>query len=227
MKIIYANSDHDNGQYIKEAVISAKSFRKYLPDASIELYTNTNQNINSAFNKIHVVDFVVPDCLQHRIHKRGQMLVKMNAMLESEHEHNLYLGCDTYALSNKVSDPFRLLNRYDFALSHAPHQHEVQTDIPSCFREWNCDVIYWRRNLQTINFIKKWKKLYENDLINHPHDQGSFRYLAWNTESINVFTLSYHYNHRCGLFGSQGFNDSDISDSIIIQNRDIINKLDK
>lgn len=225
MKIIYANSDHDNGQYIEESIISAKSFRKYLPEASIELYTNTSEKIDSVFDRIHVVDFVVPERLERRIHKRGQMLVKMNAMLESQHEHNLYLGCDTYALNEKVAEPLDLLNRYDFALVHAPYQHEMNIDIPSCFREWNCDVIYWRKSAQTIEFIEKWKTLYENDLIDHLHDQGSFRYLAWRMNSINIFTLPYHYNNRCGLFGSQGSSETDILDSVIIQNRDIINQL--
>jgi hypothetical protein len=101
----------------------------------------------------------------------------------------------------------------------------MNANIPSCFREWNCDVIYWRKSTQTIEFIEKWKTLYENDLIDHSHDQGSFRYLAWRMSNINIFTLPYHYNNRCGLFGSQGSSATDISDSVIIQNRDIIKQL--
>jgi len=227
MKIIYANSDHDNGQYIEESIISARSFKKHIPNAKIELYTNTNEKIDPVFNQVHVVDFVVPDCLENRIHKRGQMLVKMNAMLESQDEHNLYLGCDTYALNDKASEPFQLLSRYDFALVHAPYQHPMNSEIPFCFREWNCDVIYWKQNAKTINFIQKWKTLYENDLIDHLHDQGSFRYLAWRMKGINIFTLPFQYNNRCGLFGSQGSSATDLSDSVIIQNRDIVKQIEK
>lgn len=223
MKIIYVNSDHDGGQYIEESIVSAKSFKKYIPNASIELYTNTNEKIDSVFNKVHLAEFIVPKTLENRIHKRGQMLVKMKAMLETDHDYNLYLGCDTYALNKKVIDPFRLLDRYDFAMVHAPYQHEMQTEAPSCFREWNCDVIYWKRTHLTQNFIAEWKRLYENDIIAHPHDQGPFRHLAWQMQNINIFTLPYQYNDRCGLFGSQGA--SDTSNSVIIQNRDVINKI--
>lgn len=225
IRIIYANSDHDSGQYIEESILSAKSFRKYLPNAFIEIYTNTNNNVDSVFDRVHVVDFVVPELLKNRIHKRGQMLVKMQAMLETNHDYNLYLGCDTYALNKKVAEPFNLLNRYDFALVHAPYQHEMKTEAPSCFREWNCDVIYWRKNHVTQNFIAEWKRLYENDIIDHAHDQGSFRHLAWEMHELNIFTLPYHYNNRCGLFGSQDSSSTDISDSVIIQNRDIIKQL--
>ena len=137
MKIIYANSDHDGGQYIEECIISARSFRKYLPHASIELYTNTSEEIDSVFDKVHLDKFIIPDTLpRYRVHKRGQMLVKMRAMLETEHIHNLYLGCDTYALNQKVQQPFRLLDRYDFAMVHAPNQEHLKTGVPSCFREW-------------------------------------------------------------------------------------------
>lgn len=223
MKIIYANSDHDGGQYIEESIISAKSFKKHIPNSTIELYTNTCEKIDPIFNQVHVREFIVPDTLKNRVNKRGQMLVKMQAMLETDDDHNLYLGCDVYALSEKVLEPFRLLNRYDFALAHAPYQHEMQTEVPSCFREWNCDVIYWRKNHLTQNFITEWKRLYENDIIDHAHDQGSFRHLAWQRQDINIFTLPYQYNNRCGLFGSQNSGDSNISDSVIIQNRDIIN----
>lgn len=222
IRIIYANSDHDNGQYIEESILSAKSFRKYLPNAFIEIYTNTNNSLDSVFDRVHVVDFIVPDLLKNRIHKRGQMLVKMQAMLETNHDYNLYLGCDTYALNKKVAEPFNLLNRYDFALVHAPYQHEMQTEAPSCFREWNCDVIYWRKNHLTQNFIAEWKILYEHDIIDHAHDQGSFRHLAWQRQDVNIFTLPYQYNNRCGLFGAQGGAGTDISDSVIIQNRDFI-----
>lgn len=229
MRIIYANSDHENGKYIKEAINSAKSFRKYIPNASIELYTNTKEDIDPVFNKVHFTQFTVPKVLENKLHQRGQMLVKMQAMLDTHHDLNLYLGSDTYALDHKVLDPFRLLDRYDFAMVHAPHQYEMQTEIPSCFREWNCDVIYWRKNKMTQNFIAEWRRLYQNDIIDHPHDQGSFRHLAYQTQDVNVFTLSYHYNNRLGLYGSQNgahhSSHSDIKGSVIIQNRDVVNKI--
>jgi hypothetical protein len=225
VKLIYANSDHDGGQYIEESIISARSFKKYIPNASVELYTNTNQKIDSVFDKVHTTEFVVPNTLKNRIHKRGQMLVKMQAMLETDHDYNLYLGCDTYALNEKVLEPFRLLNKYDFAMVHAPYQHDMETDIPSCFREWNCDVIYWRKKTITDSFISEWKRLYENDLVDHAHDQGSFRHLAWESSDVSIFTLPYHYNDRCGMFGPQSSKSLNIKDSVIIQNRDYIKRM--
>lgn len=148
-------------------------------------------------------------------------------MLESTYTYNLYLGCDIHALNENVNEPFKLLDRYDFALAHAPYQHKSQTAISQCFREWNCDVIFYKNSQQTKHFIREWKRLYENDLVDHAHDQGSFRHLMWENTAVNIFTLPYHYNNRCGMSGSQSSSPSDISESVIIQNRDVIRDLRK
>ena len=225
IRILYANSDHDKGKYIEESIRSAKSFRKYLPEAFIELYTNTTCEVDPVFDRVQVYDFYVPKLLEKRVHKNGQMLVKIQAMINSTFEYNLYLGSDTLALSEKIKEPFKLLDKYDFALAHAPAQHTVKAEIPSCFREWNCDVIYWRKTHATREFLKEWKKLYESDFLDHPHDQGYFRYLAWKMRHLNVFTLPFLYNNRCGLYGGQGQDGEHINNSIIIQNRAVIDEI--
>ena len=223
IQVLYVNSDHDNGQYIEESIKSARSFRKYLPDASFKLYTNTSEPIDDVFDDIEVVEFVVPDEIKNKVHKQGQMVVKHQAMLDSKYDYNLYLGCDTYAMHQNVSSPFELLDDYDFALAHAPFQNKMH-GIPDSFGEHNCDVIYWRNNHRTQRFIKEWKRIYKYGIIKTPHDQGAFRYLAYHTRA-RVSTLPYTYNNRCGKWGSQGIKGNDVQDSVIIQNRDVIAEL--
>jgi hypothetical protein len=46
-------------------------------------------------------------------------------------------------------------------------------------------------------------------------------------KDIDIFTLPFQYNNRCGLFGSQGSSATDLSDSVIIQNRDIVKQIEK
>jgi len=221
--IIYANSDHDDFQYLKESVISANSFRQYLPDAKFVLYTNNPDFKNDVFNEIIIRDFIVPAALEGRVHKRGQMLIKHQAMIETKARRNLVLGCDTLAVDAEVANLFDLLDRFDIAAAHAPTRICVPIpDVPSAYPEFNCDVILFRRNRGTKRLFKQWKRDYAADRFGHPHDQGVFRYLAYHSK-LHIATLPFEYNDRMGMFGQQAPDDErKLQKSVILQNRDKI-----
>jgi len=225
-RLIYINSNDDNCQYINEAVISAQSFRKFVHDCEIVLYTNQKDFQHEVFDHIFVVDFVIPPLLTDKCHLNGQMAVKHMAMIESPAEYNLVLGSDTFALSDKINDAFSLLEKFDFALAHAPGRVTGgNIDIPHAWPEFNCDVIFYRKNNKTQSLLKEWKEMYISNQIDHPHDQGSFRYLTYHRD-VKVATLPFEYNNRAGLYGSQGaLYERENNKTVILQNRALVTEI--
>ena len=215
--LIYANSKHEDKRYIKEAETSCCSFKAYMNDVDALLYCDDQGHQSLHFDQINQAKFIVPDELKNRMHKRGQMLVKHQAMLDTDYDFNLVLGSDTYAISSKVNSVFEILNNFDIAVAHAPYRIVQMPDtekvaVPISFPEFNCDVIAYRKNGKVMKFIEQWQSYYRNDKFGHPHDQGTFRYLLYYSD-LRVATLPPEYNYR---------GDDYRGDTVILQNREIL-----
>lgn len=199
LEVLYANSSHNDGQYIREAVQSAHSFRRFLPNARYVLYTDVEDFADDAFDEVVTVPFVVPEALKQRHHFNGQMLVKITAMLECEAEQVLVLGSDTYALSPAVSDLPAVLERFDIAAAHAALRlNELMAmvpQVPRAFPEFNCDLILFRNTEKVRAAIREWRDRYVSDEFGHPHDQGAFRYAMFFSD-VRIATLPPEYNYR-------------------------------
>lgn len=217
--LIYANSHHENMRYINESERSCASFKKYIQDADAVLYCDVENYRPVNFDRVIQAEFTVPELLKTRMHKRGQMLVKHQAMLETQYQLNLVLGSDTYALSARVNSIFDLLDNFDIAVAHAPYRIVSMPDskeipVPESFPEFNCDLIAYRKNDKVLQFIKHWQAYYREDKFGHPHDQGTFRYLLYNSD-LRIATLAPEYNYRGSRFNSE---------CVVIQNREMLNQ---
>lgn len=216
--LIYANSHHENMRYIHESEKSCASFKRFIQDVDAVLYCDLEDYHSTNFDQVNHASFTVPDALKTRMHKRGQMLVKHQAMLETNFDFNLVLGSDTYAVSNKVNSIFELLEHFDIAVAHAPFRIVRMPDsepipVPDSFPEFNCDVIAYRKNARILRFIEQWQTLYREDKFGHPHDQGTFRYLLYDSD-LRIATLPPEFNYR---------GDAYKKDTVIVQNREILN----
>ncbi|WP_417737612.1 hypothetical protein [Rosistilla oblonga] len=217
LAILYVNSKDADGKYVKEAASSASSFRAHLPDAKYYLYSNMEVPSELAGQFDHVVqcDFHVPEFLQGRVHLNGQMIVKHAAMLELQEGSVMYLGADTYALRDVVSELPEVLDRFDIAAAHAPVRINTELgnsdipEVPKAFPELNCDLILYRNNAEVREFLRTWQRSYLEDQFAHPHDQGTFRYHLY-TSGLRVCTLPPEYNYRGRAFRE---------DTVILQNR--------
>jgi hypothetical protein len=217
LAVLYVNSKDADAKYVKEASKSASSFRKYLPDARYYLYTNFEAEDAGleVFDEVVLRDFVVPDLFRNRVHLNGQMFVKHAAMLDIDEDHVLYLGADTYALKDDVSEIERALERFDIAAAHAPVRINTELgnspipEVPKSFPELNCDLILYRNNSEVRSFIENWKSAYAEDLFSHPHDQGTFRYCLYKS-TLRLCVLPPEYNYRGHSFRE---------DTVILQNR--------
>ena len=215
--LIYANSHHENMRYVIESEKSCQSFKQYIKDVDAILYCDDEHYQSVNFDHVYYAKFVVPDQLQSRMHKNGQMLVKHQAMLETQYDLNLVLGSDTYALSSQVNSIFELLDKFDVAVAHAPYRIVSMSDsdsipVPESYPEFNCDVIAYRKNDRVLKLIEQWQDYYRKDNFGHPHDQGTFRYLIYNSD-LRVATLAPEFNYRGNVVRK---------DTIILQNRDMI-----
>jgi hypothetical protein len=217
--LLYANSHHDDMCYILEAEASCQSFKQYIDNIDGILYCDLKNYKSVNFDQIKYTEFAVPEILQFRMHKRGQMLVKHQAMLETEYDYNLVLGSDTYALSEKVNSIFELLEKFDMAVAHAPiritkMEYGEEIPVPESFPEFNCDIIAYRKNDKVLKFIELWGDYYRRDKFSHLHDQGTFRYLLYNSD-LRVATLTPEFNYRGSTWSD---------DTVILQNRELLKR---
>jgi hypothetical protein len=216
LAILYINSHHKDGFYVREANESVKSFKKYLPNAKYYLYTDYSKPEEaSEFDVIRKAEFYVPEHLQDRVHLNGQMIVKHQAMQEMDEDAVLLLGADTYALKPEVAELPRILEQFDIAAAHAPVRINTELnnstipEVPVCFPELNCDIILYRNTVEVKTFLKEWAEAYLADQFSHPHDQGTFRYLMYKS-ALRLATLPPEWNYRGHEFRN---------DTVILQNR--------
>ncbi|MBU3017174.1 hypothetical protein KO519_05610 [Paraglaciecola agarilytica] len=219
LAILYINSHHKDGFYVNEANASARSFREYLPDATYYLYTDYDGAIdNCEFDEVISCEFYVPDHLKNRVHLNGQMIAKHKAMQELTEDYVLLLGADTFALKSDVTELPRVLEQFDIAAAHAPVRINVELgntsipEIPIPFPELNCDLILYRNSPAVKELLSDWAKLYLEDKFSHPHDQGLFRYLVYNS-SLRLCVLPPEWNYRGQTYQQ---------DTVILQNRFVL-----
>lgn len=201
--VIWVNSSHENCRYIREAEKSAKTVRKFLNNASFVLASDRlHEDLDPVFNFQTSVRFHVPEPLKDKIHFNGQMVAKLSVLKNMTWEKNLYIGSDLVALRSGVQDIFKLLNHFDIVVAHAPFRintsagrDEKLRTLPDCFPEMNCDLIAYNRSDYMGTFLAEWERIYSNNLINHAHDQGAFRYLLLHSQ-IRLYILPPEYNYR-------------------------------
>lgn len=203
---------------MKEAAESARSFRRYYPDARFILFTDAHGYSDPVFDEVREIDFTIPEQLIGTVHKNGQMVGKLAALPLVEADRVMYLGSDTFALKPEAGSLFRLLDRFDIAAAHAPLRINTELgnsplpQVPPCFPEFNCDLVLWRRHQGTVQLLKEWERLYLSHELGHPHDQGAFRLLVHQSD-LRVATLPPEFNYR----------GPDVrSDTVILQNRDVL-----
>lgn len=216
LAVLYINSHHRDGFYVKEANASAKSFKKYLPNAKYYLYTDYAHPIpDCEFDEVIPYKFFVPEHLKDRVHLNGQMIVKHAVMQQMKENHVLLLGADTYALKTDVTQLPDILDHFDIAAAHAPVRINTELgntpipEIPVAFPELNCDLILYRNSSAVRALLSQWAELYLEDKFSHPHDQGIFRYLVYNS-TLRLCVLPPEWNYR---------ENSVRKDTVILQNR--------
>lgn len=187
------------GQYVAEAVTSAASLKKCMPNLPITLFSS-EAVASPYFNQIKVID-------SPRYDTPG--LDKISHMYDSPYEYTLFLDSDTYICADLL-EIFNLLDMFDMAVAHAPvriaptHLNGREwipyqfTEIPKSFPEMNTGVILYKKNYKVEHFFQNWLNLCEQKVKNHGkplHDQATFRSVLYES-GLRTATLTPEYNCR-------------------------------
>jgi hypothetical protein len=129
----------------------------------------------------------------------------------------LFLDTDI-EVTGDISGVFRLLDRFDIAVAHAPYRYnEDAADIPDAFPEFNVGVVAVRKSPASLALLQAWRAAYLAQPEWWHNDQVAFRRAVWETD-VRVATLPPEFNFRPARYDGKsvprvlhGFARSDLS----------------
>jgi hypothetical protein len=178
-------------KYIKAAMHSAKTVKKFCPELPTHLFADYQdyqlnfEQSSSPFTTIKVVE---------NPHRRS----KLDYLALTPYDRTLYLDTDT-ALNADISEVFQILDRFDVALCHAHRRNQpVRTriwreDIPIAFPQFNSGVFLYKKSPEVIRFLETWASSFRE--AGFPQDQTTLRELIWLSD-LRIATLPPEYNVR-------------------------------
>jgi hypothetical protein len=180
-------------KYIQAAIQSAKSVLKHSPDLSTHLFADWD-NYNFHFDKSSY-PFTSVDKVDNP-HRRS----KVDYLPLTPYDQTLYLDTDT-TLNADIRDMFRVLERFDIALTHAMKRNidyrltEWRIKLPQAFPQYNGGVLLYRKTPEVIAFLEEWRDQYHANIKQFQQDQRTLRELLWLSD-LRLATLPPEYNVR-------------------------------
>jgi hypothetical protein len=180
-------------RHVGEALRSAQSVRKHMPNLPIVLYTDQQNMTSRIFTEIRKIE--------RPLHSFGD---KIPPLKETPFERTLFLDTDTHVCA-PIQDVFEILDRFDLAASHAPYRPARPAVTPNCFCEFNSGVIAYRMKPETLHLFDKWLRLYETfvETTGRMEDQPTFRQALYESP-IGIYVLPPEYNFRTVMPGFSG-----------------------
>lgn len=180
-------------RFVTEAMVSARSVRRHMPDLPIHLFTDCEVEHPELFDQRIRIDQSGPK--PHRD--------KLVCMRQMPFDQTLFLDTDTY-LGESILDVFDLLDQFDIAATHDRgyvDRFPPGLGIPDAYRELNLGVVLFRKSGALLQLIEKAMLRYDQ-LGEHGrwYDQTAFR-VALYESSLRVCTLTGEYNCRFANFG--------------------------
>ena len=178
-------------KYIRAAIRSAKSVRKFCSELPIHLYSDwQNYSFNfdiSTFPFSSVEKIIDP-------HRRS----KVDYLAKTPFDQTLYLDTDT-ALNADIRDMFRILERFDIAIAHAHRRNDLsrlgtwRIELPQAFPQFNSGVFLYRKTPAVLRFLQEWSSCFKE--AGFRQDQMTLRELLWLSD-LRMATLPPEYNVR-------------------------------
>lgn len=188
--ILYAATGID---YVKEAVASAESIRRFHAQVPIALLTDVAPRSVPGMGLFSIVRHIDG-------YQGGQAYcVKIDAMRQSPFDSTLFLDTDT-RICAPIADLFTLHGRCDIAMAHTPRRvtSHSNVEIPDWFPEPNSGVVWYTNKLVVQSFLADWRAQYDilNRGTSHYEDQISLRTALWEYRAIRWHVLPPEYNCR-------------------------------
>lgn len=186
--ILYVAAGED---HIRAAMRSAETVRKYCPGLAIHLFADW-QNHGFQFDK-DPAPFTSASKIDSP-HRRS----KVDYLPVTPFERTLYLDNDS-ALNADIRDMFRILDRFDMALTHVqPRDGNERTaswriELPEAFPYYNSGVILYSRTPAAIQLLENWRDAFKEAGLKR--DETTLREILWLSD-LRVSILPVSYNAR-------------------------------
>lgn len=193
--------------FIAEAINSATSLRKFMPEAQIALITDGDDGFNhELFNQIvHLSTDLVGVAPTYRGYYQ-----KIKGLSASPYQKTLFVDTDTQ-FADSVWELFSLLEDYDFAVASAPYKAKIPSMSLIEFNQkyqqknylptLNTGVICYRKSSKMQQFFEEWEQIFVSNVPangEYYSDQTVFcKALAKSQVRHNI--LPTEYNFRIGM----------------------------
>ena len=178
-------------EHIRAAMRSAHTANKYCPGLATHLFADW-QNHNFQFDK-NPAPFTSAGKIDSP-HRRS----KVDYLPGTPFDQTLYLDNDS-ALNADIRDIFRILERFDLALTHiqprAGNERSAswRIDLPQAFPYYNSGVILYRKTPAALQLLENWRDAYKEAGLKR--DETTLRELLWLSD-LRVAILPASYNAR-------------------------------
>lgn len=181
-------------RHFGEMLQSAQSVRRCHPELPMALITDQPPPQLNLFDEILPLE-----------NPRYSFIDKIAPLARSPFERTVFLDTDTL-VCHPIDDLFELLEKFEFAVSHAPLRHDRPFVTPNCFTELNTGVIAYRKTPGVLRLLEEWLRLYEEEVAatgKMDSDQPAFRQALWESD-IRFYLLAPDYNLRTVMPAASG-----------------------
>lgn len=179
--------------YVEQAIVSAKSFKRQMPDIPICLFTDKKElclvaEESNIFSKV---------IFQNALGLSEYRSMKFVAILNSPFEKSLFVDTDTYLLA-PIYEVFELLDGNDVLMTIDPRDSnglKLDNQIISGPAPYNGGFIVYNNTRKVISVFETWRREYELGYISYPKDQLSLFSTLFQS-NLRIFVLPNLYNFR-------------------------------
>ncbi|RYX86750.1 hypothetical protein EON83_00795 [bacterium] len=182
-------------RWFNEALISARSVKKWMPDIPIAIFTDSSLPCDGLFEqRLPLTESGLNPFQQ-----------KLACLAHAPYGRAIFLDSDTY-ICEPITELFDLLDHFDIAMTHDRAYTDYFPEdmgVPDCFREFNSGVVAFRRTDAVREVFQKSLNLYEQLLARGDkvaHDQVPLRIALYKSD-LRIAPLTFEYNCRFATFG--------------------------
>lgn len=199
----------DQKQYLEEAVISAESVRRHMPNIDTMLFSPDDSLLQAdKFTLVYKLPERKSDIFY--LDHTNWMKIAVNTVYEKDVWAAIYMDCDTYVCS-PFPEVFDLLGRFDFLGVHAPGRQTTKSAIglSPAFPEINLGFNPFKTNGPMRMFFNKFAEMYNKfPEIYGNNDQGALRDALWKYQydvdgdyhwEIRYYVMPPEYNCRFNM----------------------------
>lgn len=180
-------------EYVKEALESARSLRRVMPEVAVYLKAGGSASAAASieFDMVQTIGNV------------RQAYIDKYCFLDGVREPRvLFLDSDTY-ICGSLQSGFDVLTKFEMACAHAPYRicphfaadHALLEGIPDAFPELNTGVIFCRNTPRLRSLFRSCIELHEAHADIGANDQPAFRRAVWHSD-VSLSVLPPEYNAR-------------------------------